>query len=264
MMMLWWCITILWSSRGAWANCVTTNLYFQDTQTLCGPEWNADSFVGESQASFINRKSIRVTYPEGTFKSPKTGGFQFKSAPTVESEEMLLQYSIYVPPDFDFVKGGKLPGLYGGEALSGGNHKGMGITGITLRIVFREQGNLEVYAYAPITKDDAVADLKDTIINTEYGTSLMRGRTNLERGRTNMIQLRVKLSDPNVENGVIRLVVNGNSHELKNVKLRLVQDLLLTGVYFSTFFGGGSSDYSTPIEQSLVFSDFKIVSLRKK
>jgi hypothetical protein len=257
----WWLVFVVYRAS---AECVFKKLYFQDTRLLVGPEWNADSFVGESQASFIDTTSIRVTYPEGSFKSPRVGGFQFKSAPTEESDEMLLRYSIYVPPDFDFVKGGKLPGLYGGEALSGGNKTGVGITGITLRLVFRERGELEVYAYAPISKDDAISDLEDTVVNTEYGTSLMRGKTNLERGMTNTIQLRVKLGDPNEENSVIRLVVNGDTHELRNVKLRLVDTLLLTGVYFSTFFGGSTSDYSTPVEQSLVFSDFRIASWGKK
>ena len=38
------------------------------------------------------------------------------------STTVMLEYSVYFPKNFDFVKGGKLPGLYGGPAnCTGGN-----------------------------------------------------------------------------------------------------------------------------------------------
>lgn len=239
-----------------------TNLEFINTSTLCGPEWNCNSHTGHKQASYIDSQSIRVTYPAGSFKSPRAGGFQFTSDPfpNINKDEMTLKYSVYIPSDFDFVKGGKLPGLFGGKAISGGNNQGVGTTGLSLRLMFRRDGDTEVYAYAPITIDSQVAQLQDTYVNPKFGTSLMRGRSRLVRGTVNTLTLYVKLSDPDKENGIIRIVVNGEMHELKNVKLRLTSELKLTGVYFSTFFGGGSSDYSTPREQYLVFSDFRLAA----
>lgn len=74
-------------------------------------EWNADqnSFTGTPQAKVVNG-ALKVTYPSGSFKSPKTGGLQFIARPIPESDSMTLSYSVFVPSDFDFVKGGKLPG----------------------------------------------------------------------------------------------------------------------------------------------------------
>ncbi len=44
-----------------------------------------------------------------------------KPIPFEQARVMALEYQVFIPEDFDFVKGGKLPGLYGGhEACSNG------------------------------------------------------------------------------------------------------------------------------------------------
>ena len=79
--------------------------------------------------------SLKVTYPRGSY-SPShypRGGADFYSTPSLMEWEgerkkrdvdkgmlrgannVTLEYSVYFPSDFDFVKGGKLPGLYGGH-----------------------------------------------------------------------------------------------------------------------------------------------------
>jgi hypothetical protein len=71
---------------------------------ILSPEFKGEKFVGLEQTQ-VDGNSLIVTYPKGSFKTPKTGGFQFISKPVVEAEEMTLTYSIYIPADFDFVKG---------------------------------------------------------------------------------------------------------------------------------------------------------------
>jgi hypothetical protein len=70
--------------------------------------------------------SLQLTYPKGSINpgNKPQGGAEFYAEPldlrTVTNTT--LQYSVYFPHDFDFVKGGKLPGLYGGhKGCSGGN-----------------------------------------------------------------------------------------------------------------------------------------------
>jgi hypothetical protein len=71
---------------------------------ILSSEFNSDSITGIEQTS-VRDNALVVTYPANSFKSPKTGGFQFISKPIEEADEMTLSYSIEVPEDFDFVKG---------------------------------------------------------------------------------------------------------------------------------------------------------------
>lgn len=69
---------------------------------------------------------MQILYPKGSnapSNSPQ-GGTEFYAHPLDLSiaQNVTLQYSVYFSGDFDFVKGGKLPGLYGGhKGCSGGN-----------------------------------------------------------------------------------------------------------------------------------------------
>jgi hypothetical protein len=63
-------------------------------------------------------KSIKAHYPEGSYKPSvdPCGGVSFYAPgpPSVDlttGKEALFSYSVYFPEGFDFVKGGKLPGL---------------------------------------------------------------------------------------------------------------------------------------------------------
>jgi hypothetical protein len=107
----------------------TTTLSSGDTQDLLRQGWGlthgsiqqggADlSFVSDpfpsSAPSSSNASSpvLRVTYPAGSF-SHQTGGAQFinlwnNSTPL---DSMILSYELAFDESFDWVKGGKLPGL---------------------------------------------------------------------------------------------------------------------------------------------------------
>src|SRR3546814_13585034 len=54
------------------------------------------------------------------------------------SKVSCLHYRVRFPEDFDFNKGGKLPGLYAGEAPSGGE-KVSGEDGWSIRLMWREE-----------------------------------------------------------------------------------------------------------------------------
>ncbi|MEN8652020.1 polysaccharide lyase [Streptomyces sp. 21So2-11] len=60
---------------------------------------------------------------------------------------LYLRYDIRFPAGFDYGKGGKLPGLYGGNPgeASGGNHGNAWST----RFMFRNGNKGEVYVYTP-------------------------------------------------------------------------------------------------------------------
>lgn len=65
-----------------------------------------------------------------------------------------MSYSVYFSEDFDFVKGGKLPGLYGGasedeaKSCSGGRQDNRGRC-FSARMMWRKEGMGELYNYFP-------------------------------------------------------------------------------------------------------------------
>lgn len=65
--------------------------------------------------------SIQVKYPKGSMDPSQTsapiGGAEFYANPmdVTFAQNVTLEYEVYFPLDFDFAKGGKLPGLYGGR-----------------------------------------------------------------------------------------------------------------------------------------------------
>lgn len=69
--------------------------------------------------------ALQLVYPaysvNPSSKSP--GGAEFYASPLnlSDAKNVTMEYSVYFPADFDWVKGGKLPGLYGGHTgCSGG------------------------------------------------------------------------------------------------------------------------------------------------
>lgn len=68
--------------------------------------------------------------------------------------EVTLSYSVYFSDGFDFVKGGKLPGLYGGasedeaKSCSGGRQDNRGRC-FSARLMWRKDGMGEFYNYFP-------------------------------------------------------------------------------------------------------------------
>jgi hypothetical protein len=99
---------------------------------------------------------LQVTYPQGSF-SHETGGAQFinlfnasssgsslssSKASSESFNSMLLTYDLAFDSDFDFVRGGKLPGLRGGNGTTGcsGGEASDGANCFTARLMWRENG----------------------------------------------------------------------------------------------------------------------------
>jgi hypothetical protein len=147
-------------------------------------------------------------------------------------------------PDFDFVKGGKLPGLYGGT-VTGGQEIPDGTNGFSTRYMWRAGGEGEVYAYLP-TSD-------------EHGTSLGRGCWAFTPGRWTAIQQRVQLNTPGETDGQVTVWQDGKQvFSRGGLEFRTTEQLRIDGLFFSTFFGGGDTSWATPVDQYADFAAFTI------
>lgn len=94
-----------------------------------------------------DENTMQVKFPAGSVNPSNTprGGADFYAAPLdlSKASNVTLEYSVFFPHDFDFVKGGKLPGLYGGhEGCSGGDDAS---DCWSTRMMWRKDGAGELY-----------------------------------------------------------------------------------------------------------------------
>lgn len=200
---------------------------------------------------------MRVRFPKGSASPAASrkedaplGGTQFYADLKLPAQNALrLSYYVRFSKDFDFVKGGKLPGLYGGTGNSGGDIPD-GTDGFSTRFMWRRHGDGEVYAYLPNSK--------------KYGTSIGRGDWQFQRGVWHHIEQEVVLNQPNQRNGQIRVWFDDKSVLLKRgLSFRSVDSLKLDGLFFSTFFGGNDTSWATPKDVFIDFAEFSVSSVTK-
>ncbi|PMR69777.1 hypothetical protein CR158_09015 [Halomonas heilongjiangensis] len=215
-----------------------------DTRRHWGTEKNVER-LGAGQTG-LGEPGIRVHYPEGT-SSPgddEEGGAGFYTEPAAlaGAERACLTYRVRFEPGFDFVKGGKLPGLYGGEAPSGGETAD-GENGFSMRLMWREQGQGELYEY---------------VVDQE-GTSVGRGAWTFPSGQWVTIEQEIVLNDPGEANGLARLWIDGQPVlEQRDIVYRTTPELTIDGLMFSTFFGGSGGEWRTPRDQYADFAAFRL------
>ncbi|GHA95711.1 polysaccharide lyase [Modicisalibacter luteus] len=204
------------------------------------------------QEAGLGETALRVHYPAGTSAPSDQGeggaGFYATINQLSRAERACLQYKVRFEPGFDFVKGGKLPGLYGGNAPSGGDEV-TGEKGFSMRFMWREEGKGELYEY--VVKDE------------EYGQSVGRGRWTFPTGEWVTIEQELILNDPGRNNGIARVWIDGKPIlEQRNITYRLDDDIYVDGLMFSTFFGGHGKEWRTPKDQIADFADFRFYRQR--
>lgn len=75
----------------------------------------------------------------------------------------------------------------------------------------------------------------------------------------NQITQEITMNDPGRVNGIINAWHNGvHRINFKQTSYRSVDTLMVRGIEFSTFFGGGTPDYSTPITTQAWFGNFSL------
>lgn len=195
---------------------------------------------------------LRVFYPAGSASQRSSnlyhtpgGGAQLYLLLRAGSADLLyFRFYVRFPSGFDFVKGGKLPGLFGGTVTSG-RHIPNGSDGFSTRYMWRKGGAAEVYAYLP----SSVA----------HGTSFGRGSWVWKPGVWTCVEQKVRLNTPGASDGTITVWVDGiEAYRASGLEFRTTGDLKIDGVFFSTFFGGGDFTWASPRDQYADFAGFAV------
>jgi hypothetical protein len=209
---------------------------------------------------------LEVLYPKGTFGNE--GGAKWNIKFDQSYEEYTFEYKLRAPKDFDFVRGGKLPGLFGGSGPAGGASTAEA-DGFSVRTMWRELGVLCQYVYH-MDKDETKkwgADFiwtsrqdKNMPITKEMWKDMNIPRDDriyLTPDTWHTLKTYVKMNTPGHEDGKIICWFNGV--EVVNLNMRFRKDMSfgIDQFKFTTFFGGNDETWATKKDEKLYFKDFK-------
>ena len=247
--------------------CTTTGMKPKATRIGMPIDWgtpfatwgkaNMETFTDRSSGATI----ARVWYPAGTYdpgsmiaQGKPVGGSGYSVRLAEQGFECaVLTYKVRFSESFNFVQGGKLPGLAGGIALTYPNIP-RGVDGFSARLMWRKSGEGEVYAYLRTTPTPG----------TYYGTSIGRGSWRFAPGGWHTIEQAIMLNAANRNDGRLSLRVDGVTviDEL-SLQYRDRPDVRIDGVIFETFFGGNTADWATPAAVFTEFSAFSLVGYER-
>ncbi|KAH7883456.1 polysaccharide lyase family 14 protein [Phlebopus sp. FC_14] len=226
------------------------------------------------------QQAWEARYPRGSC-SPKTeipGGLGFYLAGPTDiskaleggAQEAVFSYRMMLDKEWEWVKGGKLPGMYGGVGqlayrCSGGRQDDR-CKCFNVRLMWRSNGLGEVYAYLPLNetnKKSLLAVPPRSTTNSDYGMSVGKGAWTFEPGVWTTIAERVKLNQVGQADGEVQLWINGVSViHAKGLVLREDEASHIKGMHFQTFFGGHTPDWASPKDQRAWFADVSGVVIR--
>ncbi len=211
--------------------------------------WNNGMDAGRSTIVDENgERFLRVTYAASVY-GPDAGGVQFVVPFGKGYEELYLAYRVRFAADFDFVRGGKLPGLVGGTRPMGCVQGDNG--GFSARMMWRPEGAAVQYLYFP----EKVNECGD-----DYVYRSTSGEARFARGQWHQVVHRLRMNTPGVRDGILQawfdhaLVLDEQAFYYRVPGATFGIDSL----YFSTFFGGSDSTWAPASAQVADFDDFLI------
>jgi len=212
---------------------------------------------GENNANmWASGGGVDVVFKAGTFGAQN--GFGIYTEHRVETSTAHFKYSVFFPADFNFVKGGKLSGLYGGKKNCAGGDPARDC--FSTRLMWRTGGQAELYMYINRdAQDPAICQMPNNHCNEEYGWSLNRGSFTWPRGVWTDVQETIRLNTPGQRDGLIEVKINGQTViRYTNIVYRIsaFPNMKVEGMHVSTFFGGSSQEWATPTRQVAKFKEF--------
>lgn len=178
------------------------------------------------------------------FEAGKFGGMgngHIIRLPIAPGSEYVFEYRLRFDEGYDFSRGGKIPGLGGGNAPSG-CETSTGV-GFTARQMWRENGRLIGYIY-------------DMDQRGECGNNLETGFSFVV-GRWYTIKQRIKLNTGTQHNGVLQLWVDDRQviNRSNMGWMGEAPNRRIDRIFLDFFFGGSTADWSPRRNCSLSFTD---------
>lgn len=199
---------------------------------------------------------LRVNFAPGKI-GPAEGGAGWRW-PVGTHAAAELSYRLRFGEGFDFVKGGKLPGLCGGPENVSGGHPANGSNGFSARLMWRREGRGEAYVYHKHQPG-------------KYGESFPFPEDfRFPTGQPIQVRLAVTMNRAGHRDGTLRVWITLTDRterlvvERRNLEWRNTESFGVDGLYFDTFHGGGDASWAPTRPCWAAFADFKIRAPRDK
>lgn len=190
------------------------------------------------------------------------------------AEEVRWRFKIWFDDAFPWAAkngqrvGGKLGGFAMGQGKASGGY--YSDKAATLRLIFDDDRGALAYLYPQVRRtftSDATWDLLDQTDELEAASYIATGvhvfapnkkpQLRFKSGQWNEVELYAKLNTPGKYNGVIELVVNGQSAKVSSVRFRYTSDVKINHVTLAPFFGGSTTAFAPPTDIRIWYSDFE-------
>lgn len=216
-------------------------------------DWPGCEFEGgvkDGRIAVVERdalKWLRVNFAVGKI-GPEEGGAGWRM-PFGKHEAAEMSYTLRFSKDFDFVKGGKLPGLCGGPENVSGGRPTNGKNGFSARLMWRRDGRGEAYVYHKNQKGnygDSFAFPADFRFPTDTDVK---------------VRIAVMMNTVGKRDGTLRVWIDDKLLvEHNDMEWRSVDSFGVDGLYFETFHGGGDESWAPTRECWAEFAEIRIES----
>lgn len=187
-----------------------------------------------------------VTYPAGKIGGSSALGMPAHYVAIPPAKEYYLDYQVYFENDFQWVKGGKLPGLVGGTHTSG--CADIVANGWSARFMWHENGGGHFYYYHQ-NRVSGCGDVRN-----------FTGGLSFKKNAWNRVTERVVVNTVGQSNGLAQAWLNGQKvvdvggvRWRGNVGEAVAQ---IDNVSLQTFYGGSSNDWAPPSTTHARFSNY--------
>ncbi len=218
------------------------------------PGCKSEDGISEGRVSIVNssdRHWLRVTCQANQI-GPEKGGITWRR-PVPPTNRLELAYWVMFSKDFEFVKGGKLPGLCGGpESVTGGNPAN-GTNGFSARFMWRADGRGEVYVYHVDQPD-------------KYGQSIPFPNTfRFPRGKPVMLIMRIDMNEVGQADGTLEAWVKQGEEDAEKVvykdglRWRTTETIQIDSLLCAVFHGGSDASWAPTKACTVDLADFKLL-----
>lgn len=173
------------------------------------------------------------------------GGLQFFNNFRDKYNNLSLEYSVKFQDGFRFCRGGRLPGLYGGEIISE-TQVPNGTNGFLSKLGWTSNGFGELILNLPPVNGQ----------NSWYYTG---GNWRFTPGKWHTIKQELYLNNKDDKNGYARITFDGKEVILINdLYFRASNDIKIKGFAFTNYYGESDPLATCPADTFIEFSYFKI------
>lgn len=243
-----------------------------DIKLLRGDPWFIRNWTNDTRAS-IRDGALCITHDTRAVGMPSGSGFH--AHPFPPATRAVLSYEVFFPEHFDWVKGGKLPGLGigpGREAATGGHwNADRG----SFRVMWRERGQAIGYLYLPLhisttKKRDGTIHIQKEAFQRAATDRALRKPAGIDlwfhadkpmyfkRGKWNTVRMEVCLNTAGAYDGRLTLSINGETRSVDDVLFRKKDDIRINMLIFASFFGGSTAEWRAKKAEVIGYRDFEV------